>query len=174
MTTAHDEIEPGRPGLAQEEGSLQLVCFSLSDHLFGVPIDLVKEAVGLRPITPVFLVPDFIRGIMSLRGEIVAVLDLLRLLGFRPTTISEHSRVVIVKHGLGRRAGQNTGLLADRLQGVTTVGAAALRPPPATLPPSVAGHVLGVVSGDERPLLVLDLDRIFSTEALAPHAGVVK
>jgi purine-binding chemotaxis protein CheW len=171
MTTTHET-----PDAAPDEAAdqLQLVCFALADHRFGVPIDLVKEAVALRPITPVFLVPDFVRGIMNLRGEVVAVLDLLRLLGFRPSTISEHSRVVIARHGRGRGAGQITGLLADRLSGVIAVAPAAIRPPPATLPTAVSDHVRGVISEEEHPLLVLDLDRIFNTEALAPFHPVVK
>ncbi len=171
MATTH-QMQGAAPDAAADQ--LQLVCFALADHRFGVPIDLVKEAVALRPITPVFLVPDFVRGIMNLRGEVVAVLDLLRLLGFSPSTISEHSRVVIARHGHGRDAGRITGLLADRLSGVTTVSPAAIRPPPATLPDAVSDHVRGVVSEEEHPLLVLDLDRIFNTEALAPFHPVAK
>jgi purine-binding chemotaxis protein CheW len=154
-----------------DDDHLQLVCFALADQVFGVPIDLVKEAVALRPITPVFLVPDFVRGIMNLRGEVVAVLDLARMLGFRATSISDHSRVVVVRHGLGREGARITGLLADNLRGVREVGTGEVQPPPATLPAGVADYVRGVVSAAERPLLVLDLERVLGAEALAPFTG---
>jgi purine-binding chemotaxis protein CheW len=108
---------------------------------------------------------------MNLRGEIVAVLDLLRLLGFSAQQIRDHSRVVIVRHGLGWQASKVTGLLADQLRGVVEVEPGQIQPAPATLPSGVSGYLRGVVSGDDQPLLVLDLERILGAEALAPFAG---
>lgn len=156
---------------AAQRTSVRLVCFSLAEQRFAVQIEAVKEAVELRPITPVFLVPDFVRGIMNLRGEIVAVLDLLRLLGFSALQIRDHSRVVIVRHGLGWKASKITGLLADQLCGVVEVEPDQIQAAPATLPPGVSGYLRGVISRDDQPLLVLDLERVLGAEALAPFAG---
>jgi purine-binding chemotaxis protein CheW len=147
----------------------KLVCFALGEQVFGLPIDAVQEAVALRPITPVFLVPSFVRGIMNLRGEVVAVLDLLRLLGLEAPRITEHSRVVVVRQEHGRREVRVAGLLADSLCGVMDLPEKAIQPCPATLPPSVAGYVRGVVSRDEGPILVLDLEHLLAAEPLAPY-----
>lgn len=151
------------PVAADDPAGRRLVCFALAGQSFGAPIEAVKEAVPLRPITPVFLVPPFVRGIMNLRGDVVAVLDLLRLLGLEAPEISDHSRVVIVRHGA-----RTTGLLADELRGVMGVDPAAVQPPPATLPAGVAVYLQGVVSGRD-PLMVLDLGAIFDAEPLAPY-----
>lgn len=152
---------------SSKQRELPLIRFLLAGHRFGVPIDAVKEAVEVRPITPVFLVPPFIRGIMSLRGEIVPVLDLLRLIGLETSNIGEHSRVVVVRDSDSDRRRRLAGLLADGLDGVGTVPSSAIRPAPATLPSTVADYVTGVVSEDE-PLMVLDLERIFNAAAIGP------
>jgi len=146
----------------------KLVCFSLGQQVFALPIDSVQEAVELRPITPVFLVPAFIRGIMNLRGEIVAVLDLLHLLGLEAQQISDHHRVVIVRHGEDRRDQRAAGLLAECLCGVVELEADQIQAPPATLPPSVASYLRGLVSRPDRAIMLLDLQRLFSSDLLAP------
>lgn len=146
----------------------RLVCFALGAQRFGVRIDAVQEAVPVRPITSVFLVPPFVRGIMNLRGEIIAVIDLLLLLGLDPTQISEHTRVVVVRQGKDRRDLRVAGLLADQLCGVTEVDEAAIQPVPPTLPAAVTAYALGLVSRLEQPLLVLDLERLFHAEPLLP------
>jgi purine-binding chemotaxis protein CheW len=150
--------------------SERLVCFSLGEQTFALPIDDVREAVALRPITPVFLVPDFVRGIMNLRGEVVAVLDLLRLLRLDSRRIREHSRVVIARGAPTRyrRDHRVAGLLADTLCGVEEVAEGALEPCPATLPSGVSTYLRGVISREDRPLLLLDLDRIFNCDELLP------
>jgi len=149
--------------------SKKLVCFSLGEQVFALPIDAVKEAVELRPITPVFLVPAFIRGIMNLRGEVVAVIDLQRFLGLEVTRISEQRRVVVVQSGTGRRNQRTAGLLADSLCGVVELDTDEVQPPPATLPRRVSGHLRGLVSRAEGPVLILDIERVFDSEQLAPH-----
>ena len=149
----------------------KLVCFSVGEQIFALPIDAVQEAVELRPITPVFLVPDFVRGIMSLRGEVVAVLDLQRLLGLQARRISEHRRVVIVRDGEDRRERRTAGLLADNLCGVVELGDDEVQPPPPTLPQQVSVHLRGLVSRPDKPLLLLDLSRVFNSDRLAPFQG---
>ena len=149
----------------------KLVCFALGEQIFALPIDAVQEAVELRPITPVFLVPPFIRGIMNLRGEVVAVIDLLLLLGLETQQISDHGRVVIVRDGTQRRDQRTAGLVADNLCSVLEPTADQIQPPPATLPPRVTSHLRGLVSTPDRPIMLLDLERLFGSELITPYRG---
>src|SRR5205085_1586047 len=68
-----------RPVSSPDAGERQ-VCFHLAGQEFGLPIDEVKETIEPRPITRIFLVPDFIAGLINLRGDVLAVLDLGRVL----------------------------------------------------------------------------------------------
>jgi purine-binding chemotaxis protein CheW len=139
----------------------RLVCFWLGEQLYGAPIRFVRETVRLRPITPVFHTPDFIAGLASLRGEILAVLDLARLLGLPPTPLDHDTHILIVECG-GKRA----GVLADRLSEVRDVEPRAIVPAPPTLAPEVTAVLRGVVSLPQATLGVIDLERVFASDEL--------
>src|SRR3954471_24215357 len=123
----------------------KLVCFQLAGQEFAAPIRAVKETIALRPLTRVFLVPPFVAGLMNLRGEVVAVLDLGLLLGFAPRSLEVDRRrnpdaaIVILRppESLGARAANRAaaGLLVDRMIGVRDVPVSSLQPAPATLSP---------------------------------------
>jgi purine-binding chemotaxis protein CheW len=146
-----------------------LVCFGIDDQELGVAIEEVKETIEVKPITRLFLVPDFVAGLINLRGDVVAVIDLARLLGLTARLPGADTRIVILR---GRAAGKPAvaGLLVDRLTEVREVDRAALRPPPATVSPEAAAFVAGVARVGEgasaRPLLVLDLAKMLDCEPL--------
>ena len=94
----------------------KLVCFFLHGRELAAPVDAVPETVGLTPITPVFLMPPCVAGITSLRGEILAVLDVAVLMGMPPCTRDPGTRVVVVEHG-----DRAAGLLVDGLGSIPEV-----------------------------------------------------
>ena len=103
---------------------LQLLTFELAGAPYALPVECVREIVRIRPITPVPRVPEDVRGVISLRGEIVQVVDLRRRLGLEPIDPSRRSRVIVVRGGDGRVA----GLLVDAVTEVLSVADDALRP----------------------------------------------
>ncbi len=138
------------------------VCFRLAGQEFALPIADVKETIRPRPVTPVFHTPDFVLGLVNLRGEVVAVLDVARILGLRPTEIGAESRVVVVKRG------PKAGIVVDSLSEVRTIDADSIRPPPATLDRQIAGYLRGVVALEAGPVSVIDLEHVFDADALKP------
>src|SRR3954469_1632423 len=129
----------------------KLVCFELAGQTFGLPIRAVTETFPLRPLTRVCLVPPVIAGLMNLRGEVVAVLDLAQMVGLPhapPREGDPNAAVVILRvpdawgvRSPGRAA---CGLLADRLSGVRDVGA--LSPPPSSIEAEAASYLRGVAA----------------------------
>jgi len=145
-----------------EANLTRLVCFDLHGQEYAAPIEQVKETLTLRPITRVFLVPPWIAGIVNLRGDIVAVVDLAMLLGMPPTRITDDSRIVVALHD-----GHRAGILVDRMAELRDADLAAMQPPPPTLEAHVAELFLGVITvEDARPLRVLDLRLLFTTNRL--------
>lgn len=126
----------------------------------GCRIAEVKETIVVRPITRVFLTPPWIAGIIDLRGDIVAVIDLGALLGLGATARKADTRIIIV-----RAAGKLAGLLVDRLADARGVDLERLQPAPPTLAPEIGGLLEGVatLSGGD-PLAVLDLEKLFDSE----------
>jgi purine-binding chemotaxis protein CheW len=143
-------------------GSAKLVCFLLHGQEYAADIANVVETLAVRPVTRVFLTPAWLAGIMNLRGDVVAVLDLSRLLGMAPTVVTDDSRILLTRHG-GKRA----GLLVDGLAELRHVEADQLEPPPVTLAPEVSELLRGIVTfaaGDV--VRVLDLEALFESDRL--------
>ena len=105
--------------------SHQLLAFDLHGVAYAVPMESVREIVRLRPITPIPRVPEEIRGVISLRGEIVQVIDVRRRLGMPPGEPTRASRILLVRGADGTAA----GLLVDAVTEVLRVPEDALRPP---------------------------------------------
>jgi purine-binding chemotaxis protein CheW len=104
----------------------ELLTFTLDGDLYAIPVEWVREIVRLRAITPMPRVPPQIRGVISLRGEIVQVLDLRRRLGIQDCEPERISRIVVL-HG---DHGAVTGLLVDSVREVLQVAEEAIQPPP--------------------------------------------
>ena len=102
----------------------ELLAFSLAGERYAVPVERVREIVRLRPITPVPRVPKEILGVISLRGEIVQVMDLSLRLGFGASQPTRTSRIIVL-HG---DEGEVAGLLVDIVSQVLRVTEEAFRP----------------------------------------------
>jgi purine-binding chemotaxis protein CheW len=141
----------------------RVVCFWLSGQQFGVPIGLVKETIVLRPITRVFLMPAWLSGIINLRGDVVAVIDLPAFFGLGRCSLDHETRIVIAR---GTEKTTTAGFLVDRLAEVKTVDLKALQPA-SLLSPDNAGLAHGVLTQDGgAPLTVLDVEKVFESERL--------
>jgi purine-binding chemotaxis protein CheW len=165
--------------------ALKLLCFHVAGQDFGVPIGAVQSTIAERPLTRLFLVPPFVAGLINLRGEVVAVLDLAALLALAPAEPSaaggrrKPERNVIIlrasllpgvrdaRHAANRPA---AGLLVDRLDGVRDLAPGALRPPPPTLAAEPAAYLDGVAAAGDppRPLLLLAPERVLGSARLSP------
>jgi purine-binding chemotaxis protein CheW len=146
-----------REGAGEETGDLrQLLLLRLDETPYALPVERVREIVRIRPITPVPRVPEDVRGVISLRGEIVQVIDLRRRLGRPPAEPGRSSRVVVVHGADGRVA----GLLVDAVREVLSTTEEALRSPSGD-----SSSVEGLcVRGDEF-VSVIDLDRVLDVDA---------
>jgi purine-binding chemotaxis protein CheW len=141
---------------------LKLVCFELQGQEYGADITEVKETIPVRPITRVFLTPVWLSGIINLRGDVVAILDLAQLLGLDATQITDDSRILIA-----RVNNVVAGVLVDRLAEVRSLPTAGVRPPPPTLAADAAALLRGIVNIDGGAAVrILDLQALFESERL--------
>jgi purine-binding chemotaxis protein CheW len=157
------------PGEATDAaaGAAKLVCFFLHGQEYAADIAGVVETLAVRPITRVFLTPPWMAGIMNLRGDVVAVLDLSRLLGMPPTIITDDSRIVLARH-----EGQRAGLLVDGLAELRMLDLGLLEPPPATLTGEVANLLRGVVTVQGGEVVrLLALPALFESDKLRSLGG---
>jgi purine-binding chemotaxis protein CheW len=144
---------------SQEDTALrrEFVTFHLDGDSYALPIEAVREIVRLRPITPVPRVPAPIRGVISLRGEVVQVLDLRLRLGLPLQEPTRATRVMVL-HG---DDGGVTGLLVDSVRDVLRIPEEQMRSASGGDHEAVAALL---VRGDEFVSL-LDIDRVLDLEA---------
>lgn len=135
----------------------RVLAISAAGAEFGLPVDQVQEIVRIPPITRLPFPPPAVRGVASVRGEVVTVLDLgLRLLG---RSSPDERRLVVVRDG---RTGEKVGLLVDEVAGLVHDDEEAEAPPEAiaSLPD---GWIAKLITPDaDRVVAVLDLDAVLA------------
>lgn len=142
---------------------LELLVFRIGSERWALETRYVREVLPLRGMTPLPCTPAFVRGIINVRGHVVAVLDLKRLFGLPEQGLSDLHRVVLVEHGSCR-----FGVLADMDVGVLQLAPAAIGPAPAVLDGVGAACLRGVTADG---LAVLDMEQIFDDPRIVVDDG---
>jgi len=148
----------------EPEQLVQLISFSVGSELFGVEILVIQEIIMMSAITEIPNAPDFVEGVINLRGNIIPVLDLKRRLRLRsykaPETIKAGTRILVVEI-----EGNVTGFNVDAVEKVLTMPASKIIPPPDIVVAGVQSqYITGVIHMDEGILVILDFRRILSME----------
>lgn len=144
----------------------QFCTFFLKGQFFGVPVQLVQEVIRYQEMTQVPLVPQVIRGLINLRGQIVMAIDLRRRLGIENRAEGELPMNVVVHTDDGA-----ISFLVDEISDVREVDESSFELPPPTLRAEARELVRGVYKLPERLLLELDIKRaIASSSEEATHA----
>lgn len=140
----------------------QLVVFGLGKEEFGIDISRVREIVRLQNITAIPQSMDFVEGIVNLRGQIVPIVDLCKRFRVAGSDeIEESSRRIIVVN----MAEQNIGILVDGVSEILRIPDESIEPTPPIVAGGVAAEFIkGVAKVEDRLIIFLDLDKIFSVE----------
>ena len=144
--------------------------FSLGGAKFGIPIHQVAELDKLPRITPVPNLPDWVRGVTNLRGEILSVLDLRLLLGMErngPNALSslaplERERILVVRLGEEMTA----ALVVDEVSGFASYAQDRLTPADAGEGEKVIALLDGICSSEKHALKILNMDKLMATAEL--------
>lgn len=138
--------------------SLQLVVFSIGAELYGVGIDSVQEIVRVPDITGVPDAPDFLEGVINLRGRIVPVIDIRKRLRVKEAARTKLTRVLITENG------STVGLLVDSASEVLKIQPDAIEGPPEMISAIGVEYITGVAKIDGRLIILLDIKKILSVE----------
>ena len=139
---------------------IQVVIFRLDNEEFGLDISQVREIIRVQEITPMPKAPEFIEGVINLRGQVIAVMDLARRFGLTQAKKTERSRIVVteVKENI-------IGLMVDEVPEVLRIFEEDIEPTPEMLQSQVnAEFIKGVGKFKDRLIILLDVDKILSKE----------
>ncbi len=137
----------------------QLVSFVVEDEEFGVDILKVQEIIRTVDITRVPKSPEFVEGVINLRGKIVPVIDLRIRFGIAKHERDNETRIIVVE--LSDRV---VGFLVDKVKEVIRVEKNIIEPPPELTTSISSNYITGVAKLQDRLLILLDLDKVLSGE----------
>jgi purine-binding chemotaxis protein CheW len=150
----------------------QFTTFKLGEDLFGIDILLVREINRSLHITPVEQAPEFVTGLLNLRGQIITVIDLGVRLGLEKSEIMSSSRCIVLKtaHELANRhmsddvvksaSADQVGFLVDSVADMVSVSEGEIASPPANLGQVSDKFLTGVVKLEHGLVGLLDVGRI--------------
>ena len=138
------------------------MAFKLADEEYGLKILAVREIIGLMDITRVPRTPDFIRGVINLRGKVIPVIDVRCKFGMPPTEATEQTVIIVVQCLVGAR-NMSMGLLVDQVLEVLSMEAVQIEPTPDLADTSVdTSFILGVGKAEKRVIFLLDIGKVLS------------
>lgn len=137
----------------------QLVVFRLHNEEFGVEITDVREIVKPRHITRLPHVADYIEGVTNLRGEVIPVICLRKRFGLEPQEETQDTRIIMLEIDDGM-----VGFIVDAVTETLRLPEDAIDPPPSNIAGLRADYLAGVGKLDDRLLILLEVDKILSSE----------
>lgn len=152
----------------------QYLTFVVAGEEYAIPILRVREILAYVALTRVPRAPEFIAGVMNLRGRVVPVVDLRMKLGLEPTAITAHTCIVIVEVE-NEQAATTLALLAEDVKDVIDLTDEEVEPPPAFGTRIDSSFLIGMADLGDRFALILDADRVLTTlELIAAAQGVAE
>jgi len=146
--------------------TVQYLTFKLADEIFAIDVAKVREILEYTSITKVPQTPEFMRGVINLRGSVVPVVDLRLKFGMEPTEQTINTCIIVVEVTI---EGDTTvlGALADSVQEVVEMEPEQIEPPPHIGTRLNTDFIKGMGKHDENFIMILDIDRVFSEQEMA-------
>ncbi|MEE8421709.1 MAG: chemotaxis protein CheW [Dehalococcoidia bacterium] len=146
--------------MAEQGAERQLVVFDLAGEVYGVNIETVREIIRMQAVTYVPDAPEFVEGVINLRGRVIPVVDLRKRFSLAVTEVSEQSRVVVVDIG-----GEDIGVIVDAVTEVLRIAADSVEPTSSLVTTEDSYYIEGIAKVDDRLLILLDINRALAHEA---------
>lgn len=141
---------------------IQLVVFSLGREEFAVEVTQVREIMRMEEITRMPKSPSFVEGIINLRGQIIAVIELAKRLNMQSSERSAETRIIVVEADEVK-----VGMIVDSVSEVLRVSAEAVEAAPTLAAEASVAYLLGVVKQDSRLIIRLDLTKVLSLDEIS-------
>ncbi len=150
----------GEEPLRELGPQLALLSFQLGEETYAIPLTSIQQIIKIRGITLVPRAPEYVAGVVSLRGVVLPVFDLRRRLGLPARDYSRETRIIVVMVD-----GVTFGLIVDRVKQVVRIAEDSLEEPPAILGSVEARFLDGIGRFDRQMLILLNLAKVLDFQA---------
>ena len=156
-----DSIEAGGEAAITDPGTREFLAFRLGAEEYGIDILKVQEIRGYEPVTRIANAPDFLKGVVNLRGIIVPIVDMRIRFNLGDPVYDQFTVVIILNI-----AGRVVGMVVDSVSDVTTLAPAQIRPAPDMGTTFNTDYLIGLGTLEERMLILVDIDKLMSSEEM--------
>ena len=140
--------------------------FKLADEDYGISLLKVREIIGMMPITSVPRTPEFVKGVINLRGKVIPVTDLRLRFDMSESDYTDRTCIIVVEVQ-GQDTTVQVGIVVDAVTEVLPVKAEEIEPPPEFGAKVDTNYILGIANMENSVKILLDIDRVLTTEETA-------
>ncbi len=154
--------------VSSKEG--KYLTFTLSDEVYGIDILKIKEIIGMMDITSIPQTPDYVKGVINLRGKVIPVVDLRLKFGMPAKEYDARTCIIVVEVSGGKEGSLQMGIVVDSVREVVNLKADQMEPPPTFGSRLETDFIMSMAKMDKMVIILLDIDRVMGaaeTEALA-------
>ncbi|MEE2842558.1 MAG: chemotaxis protein CheW [Chloroflexota bacterium] len=138
-------------------GERQVVVFDLNEEAHGVDISQVREIIRMEEITRVPRAPEFVEGVINLRGKVNPVVDLRARFSMPSTERTDEHGIVVVDVD-----GQDIGMVVDAVTEVSRTPSDSIEPPSSVITTDDSEYLTGIVKTDDKLIILLDIAKVIS------------
>ena len=153
-------VQAGDHGLEEQQ---QYLTFMLSGETYAISILRIKEIIQYGQLTEVPRMPDFIRGVINLRGAVVPVIDLSSRFGKQPTAIGRRNCIIIIEVAIGDET-QSVGVMVDAVNAVLEIPGSEIEPAPSFGANIRADFIAGMGKIDGKFVIILNIQHVLSMD----------
>ena len=147
----------------KQEG--RFLTFLLDENGYGIPILKVSEIIGLVDITPVPKTPDFIKGVINLRGKIIPLMDLRLKFSMQERAYDQNTCIIIINIEI-KNSIKQIGVIVDIVSEVCNIPASEIEEPPSYNSENEDNFLIGVGKIKDKVIMLLDIEKVIFTADL--------
>ncbi len=151
--------------IAEKTDASQFLTFRLAEDIFAIDVIMAKEVLDFADVTKVPQTPDYMLGVINLRGSVVPVVDMRLKFGMRETDMTRDSCIIVVEVDVEGEA-VTVGALADSVQEVMDIEESQIEPPPRIGTKLNTEFIKGMGNLGEKFVIILDINKVFSADDL--------
>jgi len=155
------------PATPDDREDTQYLTFTSAGDMFAIGILAIKEIIEYGNLTSVPMMPDFVRGVINVRGAVVPVIDLAARFGRSRSEATRRSCIVIIEARTTQGEQQDIGVMVDAVSAVMEIPASEIEPPPSFGARIRVDFISGMAKLSNKFVIVLNVDRVLSVEEMA-------
>ena len=168
MSEVTTKVERVNKALVNKEG--KYLTFALGPEEYGLEILKVREIIGYMDITAVPQTPEYVKGVINLRGQVIPVIDLRAKFGMETTDVTEETCIIVVEITQGSRK-FNTGIVVDHVSEVLDIAGDDIEESPQFGASVNTDFILGMGKIENSVKILLDIDKVLAGDDLTGFVG---